>query len=200
MGIIEHPRVVECRGVDLKASFVGQTKDRVNDLFEKNAGCVIVIDEVYSLYNPSVANPDAFGFEAIDTLVGNITDLRNITTIVVLAGYKDRMDTFLTANQGLGSRFGREINFPDYSNEECVAILCRMLTGESYIYPETEDFQEQLFELFANIRHSERGNFGNARNVGGVFNAIKENMSKRVRAIAKPTAEDFQIVLPVDIP
>ena len=200
LDIIEHPRVVECRGVDLKASFVGQTKDRVNDLFAKNSGCVIVIDEVYSLYNPSVANPDAFGFEAIDTLVGNITDLRNVTTIVVLAGYKDRIDTFLSANQGLGSRFGTEINFPDYTNEECAAILCNMLTGEQYICPEGDEFQERLIGLFADIRRHEGANFGNARTVGGVFNLIKGRMSARVRTIENPTAEDYQTVLPVDVP
>ena len=142
LGIIEHPVVKEYRGVDLKGSYVGQTKDVVNRIFETSAGCVVIIDEVYSLYDPHAGNQDSFGREAIDTLVGCITDPRNVTTIVVLAGYKDRMDVFLTANPGLLSRFGTEIEFPDYTDEECVRILfrkysliSRILSAFSYCSP-----------------------------------------------------------------
>ena len=200
LGLIEHPRVVEYRGVDLKGSYVGQTKDKVNDIFDKNAGCVVIIDEVYSLFNPSANNTDSFGLEAIDTLVGCITDPRNATTAVVIAGYKDKMDIFLEANQGLSRRFGTEINFPDYTNEECVAILYRMLKENSYIYPETEEFTQQLIGFFAEIRRRYGSSFGNAGSVGGVYNKIVGRISTRVRAIANPSVEDYQRIFAEDAP
>ena len=200
LGIIEHPRVVEYRGVDLKGSYVGQTKDKVNDIFEKSAGCVVIIDEVYSLYNPDAGNADSYGLEAIDTLVGCVTDPRNATTVVVIAGYKDKMNAFLTANQGLARRFATEIEFPDYTNEECVQILQRSMNREKLIYPETEEFQQQLVCLFAMIRQQTGKNFGNAGTVDGVFEQIKRNQAERIDRLEYAADQDWLTILPVDVP
>ena len=200
LGIIEQPVVKEYRGVDLKGSFVGQTKDVVNRIFETSAGCVVIIDEVYSLYDPYAGNQDSFGREAIDTLVGCITDPRNASTIVVLAGYKDKMDTFLSANPGLMSRFGTEIMFPDYSNEECVQILYKKFDAEGMHYPKDKGFEERLLAKFSEMRAYAGENFGNARSVEGLFNRIKENQSLRVCQMEAPTNEDWLTISPEDIP
>ena len=200
LGIIEQPVVKEYRGVDLKGSFVGQTKDVVNRIFETSAGCVVIIDEVYSLYDPYAGNQDSFGREAIDTLVGCITDPRNASTIVVLAGYKDKMDTFLSANPGLMSRFGTEIMFPDYSNEECVQILYKKFDAEGMHYPKDKGFEERLLAKFSEMRAYAGENFGNARSVEGLFNRIKENQSLRVDQMETPSNEDWLTISPEDIP
>ena len=200
LGIIEQPVVKEYRGVDLKGSFVGQTKDVVNKIFETSAGCVVIIDEVYSLYDPYAGNQDSFGREAIDTLVGCITDPRNASTIVVLAGYKDKMDTFLTANPGLMSRFGTEIVFPDYTNEECVQILFKRFEAEGMHYPSDKAFEERLIALFAEMRAEAGENFGNARSVEGLFNRIKEKQSLRVCQMETSTDEDWLTITIEDIP
>ncbi len=200
LGIIEHPQVKEFRGVDLKGSFVGQTKDVVNNIFETSAGCVVIIDEVYSLYDPCAGNQDSFGREAIDTLVGCITDPRNATTIVVLAGYKDKMDLFLSANPGLLSRFSMEIEFPDYSDEECVQILFKKLEEQAMHYPDTEEFRSRLSELFASERALAGSNFGNARSVGAVFDRIMERQSLRVDQMENSTDEDWLTITMDDIP
>lgn len=200
LGIIEHPQVKECRGVDLKGSYVGQTKDKVNNIFETSSGSVIVIDEVYGLYDPRAGNVDNFGLEAIDTLVGCITDPRNATTIVVLAGYKDKMDVFLSANQGLASRFGAEIVFPDYTNEECALILENMMHENKLTFPETNDFRQRLVDLFAEIRLRQGRDFGNARTVGGIFEHILGNQAKRVERLDCPQDEDWLTILPEDVP
>ena len=200
LGIIEHPVVKEYRGVDLKGSYVGQTKDVVNRIFETSAGCVVIIDEVYSLYDPHAGNQDSFGREAIDTLVGCITDPRNVTTIVVLAGYKDRMDVFLTANPGLLSRFGTEIEFPDYTDEECVRILFRKFESQALRFPSTEDFRSRLRALFAAERAAAGANFGNARTVGGIFERIMEKQSLRVDQMESASDEDWLTIADEDIP
>ena len=172
----------------------------VNNIFETSAGCVVIIDEVYSLYDPCAGNQDSFGREAIDTLVGCITDPRNATTIVVLAGYKDKMDLFLSANPGLLSRFSMEIEFPDYSDEECVQILFKKLEEQAMHYPDTEEFRSRLSELFASERALAGSNFGNARSVGAVFDRIMERQSLRVDQMENSTDEDWLTITMDDIP
>jgi hypothetical protein len=155
---------------------------------------------VYSLFDPKAGNTDGFGQEAIDTLVGCITDQRNAATVVVVAGYKDRMDRFFTANQGLASRFGTEIEFPDYTDDECVQILHKLMDNEGLICPKTEGFQRQLVRLFAGTRQQMGHHFGNARTVGGVFNQIMERLDVRVHQLDNPTDQDLLTILPEDIP
>ena len=200
LGIIEHPRVMEIRGLDLTGEYLGQTKAKVNDIFEKNAGCVIVIDEVYSLLSPRAHNTDSYGQQAIDTLVGCITDPRNATTVVVIAGYKDRMDEFLAANQGLASRFGTTIEFHPYTDSDCVKILHKLLEDTEFDYPKDDEFRQQLVSLFANIRKQMGVNFGNARTVGSIFKQIIDKQTVRVHQLDNPGENELFTVLPVDIP
>ncbi|MBP5469412.1 MAG: AAA family ATPase, partial [Candidatus Riflebacteria bacterium] len=133
LGIISRPNIREYRGVDLKGSFVGQTKDKVNKIFEDCQDSVVLIDENYSLYQINTRNQDSYGLEAIDTLVGYMTDPKNASTIIIIAGYKDRMEEFLEGNPGLASRFSLEIEFPDYTNSECVEIVKRILTKQKFV-------------------------------------------------------------------
>ena len=200
LGIIDNTIVKEYRGVDLKASYTGQTKDRVNAIFEENPGRVVIIDEIYSLYDSRTTNHDAFAIEAIDALVGAITDTRNSSVLLVIAGYKDRMDEFLTSNPGLARRFNKEIFFPDYSDSECRQILFRLLDKEQYIYPDSKEFFEKVESLFAVLKNKLGSNWGNAGTVKSVFDTIKTNISNRVLQIANPTEYDFRMVMLSDIP
>ncbi|MEG1980058.1 MAG: AAA family ATPase, partial [Victivallaceae bacterium] len=189
LGIIDHPNVKEYRGVDLKGSFVGQTKDKVNEIFENSSGYVVVIDEIYSLCNSHNGQSDTFGQEAVDTLTGGITDLKNAATIFVIAGYKERMEDFLQCNPGLARRFPLEVNFPDYSNEECVLILKKMLSENGYVCPESAEFELRMGE-----------SFGNAGSVGGIFSAIENNISNRVLQLNDPTEDDLRQIKLSDLP
>lgn len=200
LGIIENPKVKEYRGGDLKGSYLGQTKDKVNKIFESSEGCVLVIDEIYSLYDASSNNTNSYGQEAIDTLVGCITDLRNATTITIIAGYKNKMDTFLMANQGLMSRFGTEVEFPDYTDEECTQILIKKLESISLTFPNTKDFTTRLNNMFAHLRYNAASKFGNARTVEGVFNQIIENQAARLPFDISISDERLQSIIMEDIP
>ncbi|MBP7936376.1 MAG: AAA family ATPase [Phycisphaerae bacterium] len=196
--MIASTSIYECRGVDLKGSWLGQTKDKVNDLFTKAAGQLILIDEVYSLYDPQAGQTDTYGREAIDALVGNITDPKNSGTVIVLAGYKDRLDTFLRANAGLASRFPYEIEFPDYSVDECLEILWQKFRAEGLIWPEGDPaFEGTLRRLFA--RAKSQPFFGNAREVGNAFERIKTNLAQRVLNMPAPQSRDYSCVTLEDI-
>ena len=199
--VIDNPHVKEFRGVDLKGSYVGQTKDKVNDIFENNPSHVIIIDEVYSLYDSRSSSHDSFSLEAIDTLVGAITDPRNASVILVIAGYKDRMDEFLSSNPGLERRFKNEILFPDYSDEECKDILFQMFKKEHYLYPDTVDFADQVKSVFAHLRRTMKENFGNGGTVASVFNQIIENLSSRIFNSGDDVSEEaLQKIIPDDLP
>jgi SpoVK/Ycf46/Vps4 family AAA+-type ATPase len=183
-------QIHECRGVDLKGSYVGHSKDRVNELFRNGAGELLFIDEVYSLYDPRAGQIDSFGAEAVDTLVGNIGDPRNSGTVVILAGYKDRLDTFLQANAGLASRFPYEIEFPDYTADECVQILCHQCRQKGLTWPAGDpQFTGIVTAYFTRAKTDPQ--FGNGRTVGTVFEQIKARMAARVLALPNPQPEDY---------
>lgn len=196
--MIPSTSIHECRGVDLKGSYLGQTKDKVNDLFTKAAGQLIIIDEVYSLYDPQAGQTDTYGREAIDALVGNITDPKNAGTVIVLAGYKDRLDAFLEANAGLASRFPYEVEFPDYSVDECLEILWQKFRAEGLAWPEGDDaFEGALRRFFTRAKNQPF--FGNAREVGNAFERIKTALAQRVLNMPSPQPEDYSRVTLEDI-
>ena len=89
---------------------------------------VLFIDEAYSLYR---GEQDSFGLEAIDTLVKGMEDHRD-ELVVILAGYTREMETFLTANSGLASRFPNKIEFPDYTADELLDITNVLAKGKGY--------------------------------------------------------------------
>ena len=186
LGITSEPSVRIYKGLDLTAGHVGQTKDKVNALFDKSVGQVVLIDEAYAL-KKSDHNP--FAQEAVEALVGNITDPQNASTIIILAGYKREMDEFLTANEGLASRFPIEIEFPDYSTDECVEILFRRLNDDRFDYPQDDAFRATVVELIEHCRR--RPGFGNARTMGSLFEAIKTRLEERLERLDQPSPEDY---------
>lgn len=183
LGIITRPKIREYRGVDLKGSYVGQTKDKVNKLFEDSQDSVVLIDEIYSLYQKNANNQDSFALEAIDALVGAMTDPKNATTIIIIAGYKDRMNEFLEGNAGLASRFPLEIEFPDYSDSECVEIVRRQLAKKKFVIPDQKKFNDILSKYFSIVRKQMGSNFGNARTAGSVVSYIEDSVSSRLSEI-----------------
>ncbi|MBQ3643521.1 MAG: AAA family ATPase [Candidatus Riflebacteria bacterium] len=200
LGIITRPKIREYRGVDLKGSYVGQTKDKVNKLFEDSQDSVVLIDEIYSLYQKNANNQDSFALEAIDALVGAMTDPKNATTIIIIAGYKDRMDEFLEGNAGLASRFPLEIEFPDYSDSECVEIVRRQLAKKKFVIPDQKKFNDILSKYFSVVRKQMGSNFGNARTAGSVVSYIEDSVSSRLSEInEEDLTEEVLTTIDVDM-
>ena len=118
IGALKGGQLIEVGRGDLVGRYTGHTAPLTNSVIESALGGVLFIDEAYSLYR---GEQDSFGLEAIDTLVKGMEDHRD-ELVVILAGYTKEMETFLTANSGLASRFPNKIEFPDYTADELLAM------------------------------------------------------------------------------
>ncbi|HWF80931.1 MAG TPA: AAA family ATPase [Streptosporangiaceae bacterium] len=129
LGLLVRPGVVEAHRADLVGDHLGSTAIKTNKLIDSALGGVLFIDEAYSLYNDGYSGGDAFGAEAVATLLKRAEDDRD-RLVIVLAGYTDDMSRFLRTNPGLASRFGVRIGFPSYQPDELVRIA-RIFAGQA---------------------------------------------------------------------
>ena len=121
LGLLVRPEVVEAHRADLVAEHLGSTAIKTNKLIDSAMGGVLFIDEAYSLHNEGYLGGDAFGAEAVQTLLKRAEDDRD-RLVIVLAGYPDDMDRFLRSNPGLASRFSTRVTFPSYQPADLVQI------------------------------------------------------------------------------
>lgn len=119
IGLLGSSEVVEVGRADLVARYIGQTADQVKDVFRRAKGKMLFIDEAYSLVDD---REKSFGDEAINTIVQEMENKRK-DTVVIFAGYPDKMKEFFSRNPGLSSRVPFHICFSDYSAEEMVQIV-----------------------------------------------------------------------------
>ena len=133
LGLLVRPSVVEAHRADLVGEHLGSTAIKTNKLVDSALGAVLFIDEAYSLYNEGYSGGDAFGSEAVQTLLKRAEDDRD-RLVIVLAGYTPDMDRFLRSNPGLASRFSVRIGFPSYSPEELtrIAEMIAQQAGDSF--------------------------------------------------------------------
>jgi probable Rubsico expression protein CbbX len=129
LGYIRRNHVVSVTRDDLVGQYIGHTAPKTKDVLKKAMGGVLFIDEAYYLYRPE--NERDYGQEAIEILLQVMEDNRN-DLVVILAGYKDRMDTFFRSNPGMGSRVAHHVDFPDYSSEELFRIAGKMMATMQY--------------------------------------------------------------------
>jgi probable Rubsico expression protein CbbX len=129
LGYIRRNHVVSVTRDDLVGQYIGHTAPKTKDVLKKAMGGVLFIDEAYYLYRPE--NERDYGQEAIEILLQVMEDNRN-DLVVILAGYKDRMDTFFRSNPGMGSRVAHHVDFPDYSSEELFRIAGKMMAMMQY--------------------------------------------------------------------
>lgn len=129
LGYIERPHVVAVTRDDLVGQYVGHTAPKTKEVLKRAYGGVLFIDEAYYLHRPE--NERDYGVEAIEILLQVMENERD-RLVVVLAGYADRMDDFFALNPGMRSRVAHHIDFPDYDEEELMAIARLMLVAEGY--------------------------------------------------------------------
>lgn len=178
-------QLVEVTRADLVAQYVGQTAPLTMSVIKSAIGGVLFIDEAYSLYR---GKEDSFGLEAIDTLVKAMEDNRD-NLIVILAGYKKEMATFLEANSGLKSRFPNTMYFPDYTGEELVKIA--QIQAKSKGYTISEEAMAPLQKYFEEVqatRASEAGNGRFARNV------IEDAILKQAQRLLKEQDSSLDVL------
>ncbi|RKS68672.1 type VII secretion ATPase EccA [Actinomadura pelletieri DSM 43383] len=120
-GLLARPEVVEAQRADLVGEHLGGTALKTNKVVDSALGGVLFVDEAYALSNPGYSGGDAFGAEAVQTLLKRAEDDRD-RLVIVLAGYEAEMDGFLSSNPGLASRFDVRVDFPSYGPDELLRI------------------------------------------------------------------------------
>src|SRR5277367_2421714 len=129
LGYVRKGHLVAVTRDDLVGRYIGHTAPKTKDVLKKAMGGVLFIDEAYYLYRPE--NERDYGQEAIEILLQVMENQRE-DLVVILAGYKDRMDAFFRSNPGLSSRIAHHVDFPDYQPQELEEIALRMLQGMQY--------------------------------------------------------------------
>ena len=190
IGALKGGQLVEVTRADLVGRYTGHTAPLTNSVIESALGGVLFIDEAYSLYR---GEQDSFGLEAIDTLVKGMEDHRD-ELVVILAGYTREMETFLTANSGLASRFPNKIEFPDYTAEELLQITHVQAKNKGYRLAEA--CTEPLLGYYARWQESDARTAGNGRLARNTLEKAIFHQSRRL--VAEPAAA-LDLLLPSDL-
>ncbi len=192
IGVLSKGQLVEVDRSGLVAGYVGQTAIKTQEQIAKAKGGVLFIDEAYAL----AQKDDAFGQEAIDTILKAMEDNRD-DFVVIVAGYTEPMKKFIDSNPGLKSRFNKYIEFPDYSIDELEEIF--NMNCKKYDYKVAEDVQHQIRALITARKIENIDNFANAREVRNLFEEIITNQARRISAIENPSEEDMMTILLEDL-
>ena len=190
IGALKGGQLVEVTRADLVGRYTGHTAPLTNSVIESALGGVLFIDEAYSLYR---GEQDSFGLEAIDTLVKGMEDHRD-ELVVILAGYTKEMETFLTANSGLASRFPNKIEFPDYTAEELLQITHVQARNKGYRL--AESCTEPLLGYYARWQAADARTAGNGRLARNTLEKAIFHQSRRL--VAEPAAA-LDLILPSDL-
>lgn len=174
IGLLPGGQLVEVDRSSLVAGYVGQTALKVQEAINQARGGVLFIDEAYAL---SADRGAGFGDEAISTLVKAMEDQRDSLAIIV-AGYHEPMQEFISSNQGLKSRFQNTIPFADYKTSELLEIFKVISSG--YKISLTDDVLKAVEKYFDEVKPS--GDMGNARYVRNLFEKMYLNLSTRAAA------------------
>jgi hypothetical protein len=192
LGVVQRGHLVETDRSGLVAGFVGQTAGRVVAAFDRADEGVLLIDEAYSLTR---GGENDFGREAIDMIVKLVEDRRE-RLVVILAGYPEEMAALVDANPGMRSRFLRTIHFPDYSDEELLAIF-EAIGGEGR-YQLDDGGRRAVLEWFA--AQPRDAGFGNGRLARNLFEAAVANQATRLMAGKRPSDQELTTLTAADIP
>jgi probable Rubsico expression protein CbbX len=173
LGYIDKPKVVSVTRDDLVGQYVGHTAPKTKDVLKRAKGGVLFIDEAYYLYRPE--NERDYGQEAIEILL-QVMETEREDLVVVLAGYKDRMETFFRSNPGMGSRVAHHLHFPDFSVDELMQIGQLMLDEQNYQF--TDDAEKAFLEYIE--RRVERPRFAYGRSIRNALDRARMRQAGRL--------------------
>jgi len=189
-GLLDSPAVVEAQRADLVGEYLGATAIKTNQLIDSALGGVLFIDEAYSLVNEADGQGDRFGNEAVQALLKRAEDDRE-NLIIILAGYERQMETFLSANPGLNSRFGIRVKFPTYSPAELMALTEHALAARSELLdPDARPVLRNIFDEVGRRRLADE--LGNGRFVRSLLARAGQQRDVRVMGgPAEPTPTEL---------
>lgn len=176
LGLLASDTVIECSRRDLVGQYLGATAQRTSAVIDSALDGVLFIDEAYSLVQEGLTGGDAFGQEAIDTLLARMENDRD-RLVVIVAGYDAEIDRFLASNEGLASRFARRIRFPGYAPDELAEIGAALARSRDAVL--TGDAAAVLESCCAGVA-DQLDRLGNGRFVRNVIEAAEEERELRL--------------------
>jgi AAA+ superfamily predicted ATPase len=195
LGLLAKGHLVETDRAGLVGSYIGHTAQKVEEKISEAMDGVLFIDEAYTL-KPENASND-FGQEAIDILLKRMEDHRG-RLVVIVAGYPDEMERFLSSNPGLKSRFNRYFNFDHYTVEELTEIYQKFCLENNFKL--TYESKKYLSNLVYMMCKSRDKNFGNGRAMRNIFEKTLEMQANRLASISNITDNMLETILPEDLP
>ncbi|MDZ4790011.1 MAG: CbbX protein [Hyphomicrobiales bacterium] len=173
LGYCRRRHLVTVTRDDLVGQYIGHTAPKTKEILKKAMGGVLFIDEAYYLYRAD--NERDYGQESIEILLQVMENQRD-DLVVILAGYSDRMDKFFSMNPGFRSRIAHHIDFPDYSDDELLAIAEKMLERQNYHFsaPAREAFTAYI------ARRREQPHFSNARSIRNALDRARLRQANRL--------------------
>jgi len=173
LGYLERGHLVSVTRDDLVGQYVGHTAPKTKDVVKRARGGILFIDEAYYLHRPE--NERDYGQEAIEVLL-QVMEAERENLVVVMAGYPDRMEAFFQANPGMGSRVAHHIDFPDYSEDQLVAIAELMVRQQGYELGEGAD--RALRDYVE--RRLQRPRFANGRSIRNAVERARMRQATRL--------------------
>ena len=175
LGYVRKGHLVAVTRDDLVGQYIGHTAPKTKEVLKKAMGGVLFIDEAYYLYRPE--NERDYGQEAIEILLQVMENQRD-DLVVILAGYKDRMDTFFQSNPGMSSRIAHHLDFPDYATGELLQIADKMVEGMHYRFGPGA---REAFDDYLQLRIAQP-HFANARSVRNALDRARLRQASRLYA------------------
>jgi len=197
LGYVRKGHVISVTRDDLVGQYIGHTAPKTKEILKRAMGGVLFIDEAYYLYRPE--NERDYGQEAIEILLQVMENNRD-DLVVILAGYKDRMETFFKSNPGMSSRIAHHIDFPDYSNSELLSIADKMVEQMHYTF---EPGAREVLGRYVELR-KQQPHFANARSIRNALDRARLRQANRVfQSASQPghrvTREELSVISADDL-
>ena len=187
LGYVREGHLVSVTRDDLVGQYIGHTAPKTKEVIKKAMGGVLFIDEAYYLYKPE--NERDYGAESREILLHTMEHNRE-DLVVILAGYKDRMDKFFHSNPGMRSRIAHHIDFPDYGPDELVAIAKLMLESQNYCFSAAG---EEAFGKYIRLRMKSE-HFANARSVRNALDRARLRQANRLFSGTKKSLSKTDLI------
>jgi probable Rubsico expression protein CbbX len=187
LGYVREGHLVSVTRDDLVGQYIGHTAPKTKEVIKKAMGGVLFIDEAYYLYKPE--NERDYGAESIEILLQTMENNRE-DLVVILAGYKDRMDKFFHSNPGMRSRIAHHIDFPDYGPDELVSIAKLMLESQNYCFSAAG---EEAFGKYIRLRMKSE-HFANARSVRNALDRARLRQANRLFSGTKKSLSKTDLI------
>jgi probable Rubsico expression protein CbbX len=193
LGYLRRGHLVSVTRDDLVGQYVGHTAPKTREVLKRAMGGLLFIDEAYYLYRED--NERDYGQESIEILL-QVMESQREDLVVILAGYKDRMDSFFVSNPGMSSRIAHHIDFPDYTLQELEDIGKLMVREEGYGF--TSEAQQTFREYLK--RRKSQPRFANARSVRNAIERARLRHASRLMETDRPVGKtELTTLAPEDL-